>query len=335
MPSAGSSRDGGRDRIIASPPFCRARTYGVLERHGSDRRPASPRSSSRNFRHRLFSAARKRALHREAKKPAPAALHFIPALWVRADRPRSHDRHRGRDRRGPRNGDTTMATIGTSPRPRTATSPARSRPWPSTSKPSSSRPKAKASAAPTIGSSPAPPSSARPGRRPPAKPAANISRSSWTIRASRPRSTPAWSRTRAARPTTSSGPAAAQTEPGHLRSPAHLSGASSCLSAPSREYGNQDTRFSGFAALHVLIQLYARLPLTLTPGGLLGGLPPARRKGSLTLGRDGIPSLPPHRSSVPCRPGDPPPSRPPLLLAPPGLGDGQGCSAALRSNPSQ
>jgi len=55
-----------------------------------------------------------------------------------------------------------------------------------------------------------------------------------------------------------------------------------------------------------------------------GRCPLARRKGSLTLGRDGIPGLPTRRSSVPCRPGDPPPSRPPLRLTPPGLADGQG-----------
>jgi hypothetical protein len=52
-------------------------------------------------------------LRREAKKPSPATFHCVPALRVRADRLRSHDRHRGRDRRGPKHGDKTMATIGT------------------------------------------------------------------------------------------------------------------------------------------------------------------------------------------------------------------------------
>lgn len=55
-----------------------------------------------------------------------------------------------------------------------------------------------------------------------------ISPSSWTIRASPPRSTPAWSRARTARATTSSGPAATATEAGTPRSPAHPSGASPC-----------------------------------------------------------------------------------------------------------
>ncbi len=73
-----------------------------------------------------------------------------------------------------------------------------------------------------------------------------------------------------------------------------------------------------------------------------GLCPLARRKGSPALDRDGLPSLP--RGCVfptlamasirLCRPGDPPPSRSPLHLAPPGLADGQGCSAALRFNPS-
>jgi hypothetical protein len=62
-----------------SPPSAGPR-YSVLEWHGSDRRPASPRSSSRNVRRRLFSAARERALHREPKKPSPAAFHCVSAL---------------------------------------------------------------------------------------------------------------------------------------------------------------------------------------------------------------------------------------------------------------
>ena len=64
------------------------------------------------------------------------------------------------------------------------------------------------------------------------------------------------------------------------------------------------------------------------------GAAPARRKGSLTLVRDGLPNFraPDQvrglcRRVIPLRPG---------ALAPctPGLADGQGCSAALRFNPA-
>jgi len=40
------------------------------------------------------------ALHRQTKKPSPAAFHCVPALRVRSDRLRSNDPHRGRERRG-------------------------------------------------------------------------------------------------------------------------------------------------------------------------------------------------------------------------------------------
>ena len=43
-----------------------------------------------------------RAIPRGPRKSLPAALHFVSALRVRVDRLRSHDRHRGRDGRGPR-----------------------------------------------------------------------------------------------------------------------------------------------------------------------------------------------------------------------------------------
>lgn len=176
-------------------------------------------------------------------------------------------------------------------------------------------------------------SSARPGRRSPARAAANTSRSSWTIRASQPRSTPAWSKPRTAVVTTSSGPAATATR----TSPQEAPPSAGLLHAHARRLqrtGNRDAGIVGFQVRHIPIGSRPPASAPLSPGKLLGGLPPARRKGSLSLDRDGFPGLPPRRSSAPCRPGDPPPPRSPLHLAPPGLADGQGCSAALRSNPS-
>ena len=65
---------------------------------------------------------------------------------------------------------------------------------------------------PITASSPVRPSLARPGRRPPAQ-GANTSRSSSTIRASRRRSSPRWSRSKVGTGTPSSGLAAPATEP--------------------------------------------------------------------------------------------------------------------------
>jgi len=53
------------------------------------------------------------ALHREPKKPPPAAFHFVPALRVRVDRLRSHDRHRVAMGAALKQGNETMANIGT------------------------------------------------------------------------------------------------------------------------------------------------------------------------------------------------------------------------------
>ena len=53
------------------------------------------------------------ALHREAKKPSPAALHCVPARWVRVDRLRPHDRHRVAMGAARNQGNETMANIGT------------------------------------------------------------------------------------------------------------------------------------------------------------------------------------------------------------------------------
>jgi Protein of unknown function (DUF736) len=72
----------------------------------------------------------------------------------------------------------------------------------------------------------------RPGRRPPARRSANISPSSWTIRASPRQSMPAWSRPRAARATTSSGLAATAIEADQPRSPAHERGFVMFMAAP-------------------------------------------------------------------------------------------------------
>ncbi|SCM70150.1 hypothetical protein KL86PLE_10057 [uncultured Pleomorphomonas sp.] len=68
----------------------------------------------------------------------------------------------------------------------------------------------------------------------------------------------------------------------------------------------------------------------LMPGVLTKGSAPARCKGSLALVRAGVPGLPPFH----CVQAGRSPSGP-AAFAPcyPGLGDGQGCSAALRSNP--
>jgi hypothetical protein len=138
-------------------------------------------------------------LHREAKKPAVAILRCrcgpkpTPALarrtpgGCRSIAPQSHDRHQGRDGRGPKpkerlhHGDHRHLHQERKRLP--------SRPSPSTSRPGSPRPRRRTTRLPTTASSPAPPSSERPGRRPPAR-AAITSPSSSTIRASRLRSTP-------------------------------------------------------------------------------------------------------------------------------------------------
>jgi hypothetical protein len=49
---------------------------------------------------------------------------------------------------------------------------------------------------------------------------------------------------------------------------------------------------SGFTGWCILIVSCFRLPLTLTPAGFARGSAPARRKGSLTLARAGLPNLP-------------------------------------------
>ncbi|NLS20217.1 DUF736 domain-containing protein [Rhizobium sp. P40RR-XXII] len=55
----------------------------------SDRRPASPRSSSRNGLPKLSSPERGTPIPRGTTKFLLAALHLVPALQVRPDRPRS------------------------------------------------------------------------------------------------------------------------------------------------------------------------------------------------------------------------------------------------------
>src|SRR6266481_8113547 len=106
----------------------------------------------------------------------------------------------------------------------------------------------------------------QPGRRPPARRSANISPSSWTIRASPRRSTPAWSRPRTAKATTSSGLAATAIEAGPTKEPRSRAGlrhVHGC--AADQEYGDQDDRMSGFSALQILIGSFARPPLALLP----------------------------------------------------------------------
>ncbi|CCG08211.1 Putative uncharacterized protein [Pararhodospirillum photometricum DSM 122] len=110
-----------------------------------------------------------------------------------------------------------------------------------------------------------------------------------------------------------------------------------CPKPTRRLSGDTAIRMGGFQVLRPCTSrsdFRARRPAGAHAGvGLARGAAPARRKGSLPLVRAGVPGLPPRRSSVPCRPGDSPSG--PAALAPcyPGLGDGQGCSAALRSNP--
>jgi len=65
-------------------------------------RCAGSRSCPRNARPRLSSPDGCAVIPRGSRKSLPVALHFVAALRVQVDRLRSHDRHRGRDRRGPR-----------------------------------------------------------------------------------------------------------------------------------------------------------------------------------------------------------------------------------------
>ena len=107
----------------------------------SGRGPAAPRSSARNGGRATFFPCR--ATPRERRGPRPTAflaqdkkvspacrppLRFRPAAapWVRFDRPRPVDRHRGRDGRGPtRNRRLNWRPSAASRSPRTATMPAR------------------------------------------------------------------------------------------------------------------------------------------------------------------------------------------------------------------
>ncbi len=81
------------------PRFLLGRSIRVLEWHRSDRRSAPqapPRSSSRNVRRELFSAAFGFASRSKKAVAGRLPLRFSPD-GCRADRPRSHDRHRGRN----------------------------------------------------------------------------------------------------------------------------------------------------------------------------------------------------------------------------------------------
>src|SRR6266852_949674 len=99
----------------------------------------------------------------------------------------------------------------------------------------------------------------QPGRRPPARRSANISPSSWTIRASPRRSTPAWSRPKTARATTSSGPAATAIEARPSKEPRLRAGLRHVHGrAADQEYGDQDSRMSASSALHILIRSFGR-----------------------------------------------------------------------------
>ena len=209
-----------------------------------DRLPATAAASFFPPRVRALCIAKQKSRRRPSSAGAAA-------LRVRADRPRSNDHHRGRDWRGPRtNGDTTMATIGTFTKTENGYHRHGQDPDASTSRPKFVPTGGRQRARPRLSaSSPVPPSSAQPGRRPPARRGASISRSSWTIRASRRRSTPAWSRPRTARATTSSGPAATAIEARPTKEPRSRAGLRRVHGrAADQEYGDQDGRMSGFAA---------------------------------------------------------------------------------------
>ncbi len=117
----------------------------------------------------------------------------------------------------------------------------------------------------------------QPGRRPPARRSANISPSSWTIRASPRRSTPAWSRPRTARATTSSGPAATAIEADQPRSPARERGFVMFMAAPPIR--NTAIRMVGCQVLRLAHPdqiLFARPPLALLPDDVCLGRCPRR-----------------------------------------------------------
>jgi hypothetical protein len=60
-----------------------------------------------------------------------------------------------------------------------------------------------------------------------------------------------------------------------------------------RKDGDQDAQLSGSTALHILIRSsFPAIAFARAGRVAWGRCPLARRKGSLTLGRDGFPSLP-------------------------------------------
>src|SRR5258708_1623925 len=125
---------------------------------------------------------------------------------------------------------------------------------------------------------------------------------------------PAWSRPRTAKATTSSGPAAMAIEARPTKEPRSRAGLRNIHGrAADQEDGDQDGRMSGLRLAHPDQILCPASAGALAGIVLLGALPPARRKGSLTLVRDGLPNLPrPGPSSgacagrvIPLRPGRP------------------------------
>ncbi len=97
------------------------------------------------------------------------------------------------------------------------------------------------------------------------------------------------------------------------------------MSAALQENTKIGIQASGFQVLRDPDRILLPASASLWSGGFARGSAPARRKGSLTLGRAGLPSLPRgyvlahcRQTSIRlCRPGDPPPARPPLHLATP------------------
>src|SRR5258705_9160602 len=129
----------------------------------------------------------------------------------------------------------------------------------------------------------------------------------------------AWSRRRTAKPTPSSVPAATAIELDQPRSPARERGFVMFMAAPPIR--NTAIRMVGWQVFRLAHpdQILCRPPLALLPDEICLGRCPRAAQGIADArpGRSPQPSAPRTHVRGLCRPGDPPPSRPPLLLATP------------------